>query len=303
MEPAKLKAAKRLANEHIEIDVLPELGGKIWNLTRKSTGTQWIWHNPKVPPKAAARDASYDDNWAGGWEELFPNDSLGRFDGRDLPDHGEWWNSVWTWDASPDGRSCRMTLDCTSIKARCEKTIRIGEGAEVTVAYRIENRENEKIRFLFKQHLAVAVTPDHVIELPGGTVLQVDPGFSTRMTGPGPYPWPDVPGPSGRTEDLSVLPPPEDRHREFVYVNDLPEGWCGVKNTRTGERIRMHFPRDVFPSTWLFMSFGGWRDLYTAVLEPCTNHPKDIASAAEKGFCATLEPGAALTCEVTVELS
>ena len=32
--------------------------------------------------------AVYDDVWAGGWEELFPNDAPGRFEGRELP--GPW---------------------------------------------------------------------------------------------------------------------------------------------------------------------------------------------------------------------
>ena len=85
----------RLENELVAVAVLPELGAKIWSLIYKPMGTNWIWHNPTVPLKALTAGASYDDNWAGGWEELFPNDAPGEFLGRNLPDHGEWWNSAW----------------------------------------------------------------------------------------------------------------------------------------------------------------------------------------------------------------
>ena len=49
-----------------------------------------------VPLQASPIGAAYDDVWAGGWEELFPNDAPGAFEGRDLPDHGEWWTMAWT---------------------------------------------------------------------------------------------------------------------------------------------------------------------------------------------------------------
>lgn len=86
-------------------------------------------------------------------------------------------------------------------------------------------------------------------------------------------------------------------------MTDLPEGWCGVRDTEAGARLRLHFPREVFPYTWLFMTFGGWRDLYTVILEPCTNMPEDLNEAPRQGRCASLAPGATLACAVRVEFS
>ena len=51
------------------------------------------------------------------------------------------------------------------------------------------------------------------------------------------------------------------------------------------------------------MDFGGWRGHYVAVVEPCTNWPKELAKAAEAGRCAALKSGEFLETSVEVELS
>lgn len=85
-----------LQNGIVRAVVLPSLGGRVWELEDCRRGRQWIWHRPGVPLAATAPGDAYDDVWAGGWEELFPNDAPGPFDGRALPDHGEWWALPWT---------------------------------------------------------------------------------------------------------------------------------------------------------------------------------------------------------------
>lgn len=296
----------RLENHLVQVDILPELGGKIWNLTQAS-GKQWLWHNPSVALQRAESGASYDDNWAGGWEELFPNDAPGEFRGRMLPDHGEWWSQPWQWsvsESSTERIQVRLWRSGVATETLCEKWITIeSDRASVSIRYRIQNQESASLHFLFKQHLAVAVTAADRLELPGGEVTPVDQEFSTRIGECGPHDWPIARDKDGEKVDLSILPPREEKHREFVYIKNLPEGWCGIRDGQTGSSLRLHFPREVFPYTWIFMTFGGWRDLYTVVLEPCTNMPKDLQTALESNQCATLLPQAALDCEVRVELS
>lgn len=131
----------------------------------------------------------------------------------------------------------------------------------------------------------------------------MDPGFGTLLGEGGPCGWPVARGRNGNPVDLSMLPAPESAHREFVYVSGLPEGWCGVRHEPSGARLRLHFPLAVFPYTWLFLTYGGWRGLYTAVLEPCTNMPKDLETAVRDGHCASLQPNQSLECEVRAVLS
>src|ERR1700686_1031165 len=294
-----------LENKLVRTSLFPELGGKLWNLWHKPTRTQWLWHNPNVGLKAAPLGACYDDNWAGGWEELFPNDAPGEFMGRDLPDHGEWWKQPWQWELAEESRervSIHLWRESALTHSSSEKWITLeAEKARVSIRYRIINLGSEPLYSLFKQHLAVAVTPAHRLELPGGKMTPVDLEFSNRIGIDGTFEWPFAIGTNGEPVDLSILPPNELAQREFVYAYDLPAGWCGVVDPRTGVRLRLHFDREVFPYTWLFMTFGGWRDLYTVVLEPCTNMPKDLNTAFRLGQCSSLGPRETMTCEVYAE--
>lgn len=284
----------RLDNGLLRADVLPGFGGRVWTLTDLARGVDWVWKSPKVALAVPAPGASYDDAWAGGWEELFPNDSPGAFDGRVLPDHGEWWSRAWTADVLEDTAhrtEIRLRLETRSAKASCEKIVSIDTGARsLRVRYRIENREKKPLRFMLKQHLAAAVRPGDRLELPGGMVHRVDPSFSTLVK-ESPAPWP-----------ADFVLPAAGKDKEFVYVADLPEGWAGIRRP-DGAALRMSFDLEAFPHCWFFMDLGGWRGLYTVVVEPCTNWPKDLGEAAAAGRCASLPPGGVFETAVEVALS
>lgn len=224
-----------------------------------------------------------------------------------LPDHGEWWTEPWEWDIAEESEttvSIRLWMQGIVTNTLCEKWITLDrDSPELSVRYRITNLESKTLHFLLKQHLAVHVSLSHRLELPGGTVTRVDRDFSTRIGEDGPFTWPMAVNKNGEIVDLSVCPPPEEQHREFVYIRDLPEGWCGVRDVKTNAALRLYFPQDVFPYVWLFMPFGGWQDVYTVVLEPCTNMPKDIHEAYQLGQCGQLASQAMLECAVRVVLS
>ena len=280
--------------------IIPRLGGRVWELWDRVRDRQWIWHREDVPLADAPPGSVYDDVWAGGWEELFPNDAPGEFEGRLLPDHGEWWTTAWTVAEAAGGQEAmvRLVSGTTSRGARCTKEFRLAAGEpRLRVSYRIENAEAGAYHFLFKQHLPVAITPRCRIVLPGGRVTAVDPSFGTLLPGPGPFDWPSA----GRV-DLRTMPERTRELREFVYVTDLAEGWCGVDDLAVGASLRMDVDRRQLPFLWLFLSYGGWRNCYTAVLEPCTNMPKDLGEAVRISQSAHLPPGGAFQTTVAVTL-
>lgn len=289
----------RLVNDLISLEVLPELGARVWTLLDRRRDEQWIWHNKTLQPQPFSPDRTYDEQWIGGWEELFPNDAPGMFEGRCLPDHGEWWSARWTWEitnAGPAVVQVKLAHDDLTIPTSCEKWITVDDGsAAVRIDYRISNRSTDVLHFLLKQHLAVAVAPGDRIDLPGGLVHQVDPAFSTLLNEGGPSRW--------SSAGLDVCPAASAGHREFVYVSDSPEGWCAVHRPASGASIRLNFSRQTFPYTWMFMDFGGWKGHYVVVLEPSTNMPKDLTEALRLGKCATLDRMASLQCSISVELN
>ncbi len=295
-----------LENERVRAVVIPALGGRIWELVDIERAVQWVWHRPGVPLAANAPGADYDAVWAGGWEELFPNDAAGAIEGRSLPDHGEWWTLAWDVESVRSEGDVRVTLvSRTSVRrARCTKEFLLEAGsAAIEVRYRIESEEDEPFHFLFKQHLPLAVSPSCRIAVPGGTVTAVDPAFGSLLRDPGPQPWPPLIAAGGADADLSRVLPSSSRTREFVYVSGLRESWCGVDDESAGASLRMHWDGALLPYLWLFITYGGWRDAHTVVLEPCTNLPKDLTEAVRLGQAARLTPGGIFETRVRVALS
>ena len=264
-----------IASDLASLTVVPELGGRILELTDLARGRQWMWRNHTVALQPRPPGSVYDDTWVGGYEELFPNDApTGAY-----PDHGELWSLPWeTTEASGD----RVTLEVQGphTGARVSKQITL-TGSVVRIDYRLEHRGPEPLPHLFKLHPAIAVTEHCTIDLPGGRVEPVDPEFGNILQSPYSAPWPG-------NGDLSRCRAPSSRTREFVYVHDAPEGWCGITDHAAGARLRLHYPTEVFPYCWLFMTYGGWRGHNVVVLEPCTNYPKDLAAAVRGGTAAVL---------------
>lgn len=295
-----------LENDFIVLQILPEIGAKIHSILHKPKNTKWLWQHHQNPLQILPLGSNYDDNWTGGWEELFPNDAPCVFQGHQLPDHGELWSQPWQWDLSEESSTSievHLWRQCICIPAVVEKRILLeNEHSEIKIKYRITNLSEETLYFLWKLHPAIAISPDHQLLLPGGKVIPVDLTFSTIIGSPGPFEWPIVIDKQGRNHDLRIILPKESGHKEFVYVTDLSEGWCAIKNKRNGSEFRLCFPSKVFPYLWLFITYGGWRDHYTIVLEPCTNFPKDLDSAYKNGTCGRIEGQSRLECEITVSL-
>ena len=94
----------RLQNELICVDVLPEVGAKIYNFVHRPSGRNLLWHNPGIHPAKQTFGGVFDDNWSGGWDELIPNDMpCPEPEGDMLPDHGEIWSQASKWEVLQAG--------------------------------------------------------------------------------------------------------------------------------------------------------------------------------------------------------
>ena len=303
-----MKSALRLENEALELTLLPTQGGRIWEITQKATSDapkkQWLWHNPQADSCKIAPGASYDDNWVGGWDDLFPNDSEGLWQGLDLPDHGEIWSMPWV-VTSKTQNSVTLLCEGRALDYSIEKSITLGKKNSFSVQYRLESRLKKEHDLLFKLHPAFAIEPGDRIELPGfdsGPWIEpVDLTFSSIIGDAQPSKWPYVQNKKGARTDLGLIPHRESPEREFYYVKDLKEGWVQL-HAKTGHKLKLTFPLEFFPSFWVFMDWGKWRGYHVVVLEPCTNYPKDLQTAASNGTCLKLKPGQKLEFSVQVEV-
>lgn len=289
-----------LENRWLRVVVCPALGARILHFVDQRSGVDLLWQNPGIAHRPVTFGANYDDNFAGGWDELFPNDLEDRVGDADYPDHGELWCQPWAYritTATSEEVTLHLSRRGRATTTLIEKwlTLRPNE-PQLYMRHRIANEGNAPLDFLWKLHPALAITEGDVIEVPGATAELVDPSFG-RTSHPAVFEWPRAPQEDGSTIDLSVVPPLTGS-RDFVYVRDLTAGWCALRRRALGIGFGMVFPTDVFSSVWLFMTFGGWRDLSTVVLEPCTTVPKDLNEAIRRGTARRLAPGEALECTV-----
>ncbi len=290
----------RLENDLICADVLPEVGAKIWNLVHKPSGRNLLWHNPHLPPARQAFGAHYDDVWSGGWDELVPNDVPTLLEnGERLPDHGEVWSQAAEWAVTEESAN-RVAATFVSygraLPTRFEKTVSLGAGEScLHVRYRYANLGPTDIDFLWNIHPAMVISEATRVDLPARRGI-IDPWNTARFAGGTEFEWPYATDRSGQRVDMRTVPP-KGPYADFSYLPDVSAGWYAVTDSRVRVGFGLAFPTAVLPHLWLFRALGGWRGLYTLIVEASTAYSQ-LAAARETGHCGHLRPGETLEAEV-----
>lgn len=282
-----------LANSLLQLVVRPDLGGRIDQLHDRRTGRDWLWHPDAyevTQSRSLSLGSSFDQNWTGGWDEIFPNDAAGPFQGWELVDHGELWSQAWTVLEASD-LAITLQYQCQTVPVLVTKTIILHPTSpEATLEYEFRNQSDQDIPFLFKQHCAIAIHPGDEILLPECWVEPAFIEFSKVIGRAAKTRFPKAFAADGAEVDLRVVPPPTSQLQEFYYSSDLAIGQCGIYHSTSRSRLLMQFEQADFPYVWMFQSFGGWRDFYMVVMEPCTTLPYDLEIACQQGTVARLAP-------------
>lgn len=284
-------AALVLANDRLRVVVLPEVGGRIWEVLDLVSGHQLLWHNPRLRPGPLPFGAGYDDNFLGGWDELFPNDLPEELAGEAFPDHGEAWSERWDWEVLPGpDAAVRLSLITRVSASRLQRTIRLAPGeARVSVEVEATNGLDVPLPMLHKQHLAVHLPGGSRIDLPSSRIEVGDFGRSRAGAAGDEFDWPWLPTPDGPV-DFASAPADDGAVSEFLFATRLDAGWCACTRP-DGLGVTLSFDPAVYPSCWTFASWGGWRRHRVAVLEPCTGVGPSVLAGVADGRHRVLAPG------------
>lgn len=280
----------RMENALLELEVAPELGGRILTLRERATGYQFLWKNPKLALEKLPAGSEYDPHFYGGIDELLPNDMPEHLNGVASPDHGELWTQTLRHASTPDGLILEGELPLCGLTYRRELRL-CPDRPVVELRYRIGNPTGERRSFLWKLHAALKLEPGDEILCPARTAVVADPQWS-KWGDCAPFAWPEV---QGQRADL--VPPP-DGSTDFLYLCELRQGMMGWRRPGKSLAFVYRFDPAVLPYCWYFASYGGFYGHYTGVLEPCTTMPCSVGEAARRGQCSVLEPGQTL--ETTV---
>lgn len=180
---------------------------------------------------------------------------------------------------------------CQTVPVRVEKSIQLDPSRpEVQMVYWFENQSEQQIPFLFKHHAAIAIEAGDEILLPDCWVEPAFLEFSKIIGQSGKTRFPKAVAANGDSVDLRVIPSPSSQLQEFYYSSDLSSGYCGIRHRRTQTNLIMLFDTNDFPYVWMFQSYGGWRNHYVVVVEPCTTMPSDLEEACRLETIAFLNP-------------
>jgi hypothetical protein len=292
----------QLENDEVRILILPALGGKIWQVSHKSTGENLLWQNPRIKPRTLPMHASYDDHFFGGWDELFPNDIPETLSGELYPDHGEIWTLPWEWETEIKGNEAIVRLRVQTPISACllERIIVLQEGAyHFTIKYKIHNLGQKELPYLWKLHVALNGNENSRIDVAAGKAHLEDFGKPRNGKTNIAYSWPTLEDTSGASFDMRRGLSGESGVSEFQYLTELNQGWCAVTDIVKQIGFGLSFDKEVFPSCWLFASYGGWRSLQTIILEPCSGYPISVAEGIQSGTHKVLGPNELIETEVT----
>ncbi len=288
----------RLENEHVAVDVMPQLGGHIYRLIDKARDHDILWKSPRVTPHRAELHANFDDHWAGGWDEVFPGGapSHNRY-GDAVPYMGELWTQHATCEVVEDGPGAvelivRIVTPITP--ARWERRLRLERGSPVLrVAYTLENVGYQPFDFNWGIHPVQAISPACRFDVPARDAEVDENGGGTLGVKGDRYAWPMF-----GSLDVRRPLPPEAGCFALHYLTGLEDGWVACTDTEARRGFGMCFDATLFPVVWLWMVYGGWRGYYHAIMEPWTGYPSPLAEAVEAGRVRALEPGERLETEV-----
>jgi hypothetical protein len=282
----------RLESPELRVDVAPSVGGRVVSIVHKRRGYEFLWRNSALPLELKRAGTDYDPNFYGGIDELLPNDVAETIQGVACPDHGELWTTSLRAEVEKDRLILKGVLSAYGLKY--ERQMRLSDQRPCLLFhYRISNMTNQPRPFLWKLHAALAIQEGDEIECPAETGQIVDPSWSRYRT-TAPFKWPNLEG-----HRVNVIPA-KDGTMDFFYLSNLHKGELYWHRPDAGLKFGYEFDTRVFPYAWLFATWGGFLEHYTAILEPCTTTPMSVNEALPKGQCSVLGPGETLETEVTL---
>jgi hypothetical protein len=291
-----------LENRYLRVTILIDHGGRVHEFIYKPSDRDFMYHNPRLEPRTPVYGANVDNWWSGGMDVAIPTGHVCQFRGDELPYLGEVWSLPWAWEVVARGEehvevhSWRHTIIAPLLVERWD-SLYPGERF-LRQRYKVTNVGLSDYPFIWGLHPGFAVNPEFRIDLPAGEVFVEESLPDNRLGGRGTtYRWPYATDKEGRQVDMRQVLPPEAQVCEFHYATELYEGWLALTDAAAREGVALVFPKDIFNVVWMWLVYGGWRDIYTAAVEAWTGYPAKLSAALSEGRYSQLAAGASLECE------
>ncbi len=265
--------------------VLPEEGARIQHLVDRGSGRELLLQ--RIPAEGPRSD--FLESCAGGWDELFPNDSAWR----DYPDHGLLWTTSFeVRNASETTLELAATIPDPAVEITKRVSLldapRRGVRTEITVTATAATGP-----FLWAAHPMLGVAQGWRIELPSEAAhFEADSDLPGRL---------GVGRPLRRQEweSVSSIPPVISGVGELVYVDGVSEASVRSPDGRACTRVR--WDASFLQHLWLVVITGAYGLDDCLIIEPCTTRPYRLDEAISADTTVGLAAGSTLSWWVEVE--
>ncbi len=234
-----------LENPYLRVTLLPELGGRVYQMIYKATGSNELYQNPVIKP---TRWGPPEQGWwlaAGGIEWALP-----------VEEHGYEWGIPWAWDVITSAQGITVTVRDTDAVDRLTTRVALflpSDRAYLAVTPRIENPTVQDIDYKFWLNAALVPGPENKPPADLEFVFNAEQ-VTVHSTGdprlPGVHPN-DPTGPDHQITwpvyngvDYSRLGNWQGWFGFFEYPQAV-DNFVGVYNHAANEGIARVFPRDV----------------------------------------------------------
>lgn len=256
-----------LNNDDVQLEVVPELGAKIISLKNLQTGREWLWHPAEGPSlfKNQIRDA-FSNSPLVGIDECFPTIEPCSWEGRELPDHGEVWNTPWQVNDEAWANGILKTKTRLKISPfEFERTIEL-QGSEIRINYGLHNLSAIEEKFVWAMHPLLQLEAGDQLELPA----------STRQLLNGEA-WVDA--------VTSLIP---EKKCAKIFAHPVSESWAAVQNGAGTDRLEFAWNSSENNTLGLWLTRGGWYGHHHFAIEPTNADNDSLAVAAKQKTCGVV---------------
>jgi hypothetical protein len=272
----KNQPAVTIETSQVLAQFLPGIGAKLASLIYKPRDFELLVQRPDPAYRMQPFDGDYVAGECSGLDDMFPTIDACYYDrfpwnGVKMADHGEVWSLVWD-HISGDNRLYFKTQG-VRFPYQLEKWVSFSAENILRLDYRLTNLSAFDFDYLWAAHMMINLEEDVELVLPTGLksiahTFSMDAPFGHYGDE---YDWPIARLADGSLYDLRKMRPKSARQAYKYYLKGrLPEGWCGLRYSRSNFSLALSFPISQVPYLGVLPNEGGWQDLYNIFLEPCT---------------------------------
>ncbi len=296
----------QMENENIALSFLPELGGKMVELTSKKRNTQFLQQpfDPNTDYHKSDYGAAFETSDASGFDECFPSVEPAIYNRSfadekqeiQIPDHGEIWSAAWKYDIQSD--KLIMSVNGKQLNYTFQKTVSLSENV-VHLEYKLINFSAFPFHYLWSSHPLLNIQTGDKILLPD----EVNEVFLNWSSNPayGTYgdllSWPNLNQNKSHHKnslDYSIVQEQALGEAVKLFTHRLVSNQAGVYLKEKDETLLFHFDPMKIPFLGIWLCYGGWPDNsdrkhFTVGLEPASGRPDSLAKAVSTENCKIIK--------------